>query len=247
MMLSVSDFASKKFVQKACSKPFSPKAVLSFFFGVDFFDDETREYEIKLRDGTLFDDMVPIWFGQSDEYDALCRDNFAQVVRACGKRELTTNEWNGNVDGLMSQVLLTDQLSRNCFRGSEEAFQYDSIAEEVASKLLEDFQAKESTVPGEYYPSYLAFLLIPMMHTEVLSKHKMALEILDVIQKQHSDGPAGKFFELQRGSLLEHTQVLEEFGRYPHRNLKLGRESTEKEKKWLDDVDNLPVWAKSQK
>lgn len=44
----------------------------------------------------------------------------------------------------------------------------------------------------------------------------------------------------------EHAAVVERFGRYPHRNAALGRESTPEEQAWLDDVDNLPGWAKSQ-
>ena len=125
-MLSVSEFASKKFVQKACASPFSPKSVLSFFYGVDYFDDKDSDsFKEPLRTGAPMDNMLKLWFEPSDEYDALCRENFAQVVRACGKGELAklSPEWNDSVDGLMSQVLLTDQLSRNCFRGSEEAFQ----------------------------------------------------------------------------------------------------------------------------
>jgi hypothetical protein len=53
-------------------------------------------------------------------------------------------------------------------------------------------------------------------------------------------------FGTQRQMLLEHTQVLEQFGRYPHRNTKLGRPSTVDEQRWLDDTDQLPDWAKSQ-
>ena len=85
-----------------------------------------------------------------------------------------------------------------------------------------------------------------MMHSEEIQNHRVALDIFGVVQKRHGEGPAGKFFDIQKDSLLEHTEVLERFGRYPHRNSKLGRASTEDEKKWLADVDNLPGWAKSQ-
>ena len=57
---------------------------------------------------------------------------------------------------------------------------------------------------------------------------------------------SGAGYERLQSAVVEHSEVVERFGRYPHRNAQLGRESTAEEKAWLADVDNLPSWAKSQ-
>jgi uncharacterized protein (DUF924 family) len=242
--LAFSEFASKSFVQRACSSPMQPQAVLSFFFGVNYFDNEHQD---AMREGTPIVAMSDLWYKPRDEYDELCR-SFVPVVRAAGKKELTSDEWNGSVDGLVSQVLLCDQLSRNCFRGTEEAFHYDAVAEALTLKLVDEFKEDDTarSIPGEFFPSYVNFMILPLMHSEEIANHELGCEVIDLALQKFEGMPICNVLDVTRGFLLNHKQVVDQFGRYPHRNAKLGRTCTPEEQAWLADTENLPSWAKSQ-
>jgi len=241
--MTVAEFASAAFVQQAVANPMSPQAVLSFFFGCNFF---TNDYQIPMREGAPLKTMMEIWYKQSDEYDRLCQA-FRPVIQAAGKKELS--DWNTSIDGKMSQILLCDQIARNAFRGNSEAFAYESVAEDLSSGLIRQLMNKqkdgETSVPGEFYPPYVNFLVLPMMHSESIAHQELGLDVCDWAQ-EHFDASLRDAFVLLRDFSLNHKEVIDRFGRFPHRNKKLGRESTPEEQAWLDDTDALPVWAKSQ-
>ena len=244
--LSVSEFASKPFVRSACAAPFKPNSVLSFFFGVDFdLGDEARTC---MRNGVPLNEMMPIWYGASEEYDKLCQ-SFIPVVRDAGTRKLSVDSaWNDSIDGKVSQMLLCDQFARNCFRGSDEAFQYDSVAVELSLELCTNLLPERPTekLVGEMYPPYANFLLLPLMHSESLANHDLGLEVVDWALGGGVPEHLHVHFVNTQQFLGNHREVIERFGRYPHRNMKLGRESTKEELEWLADLENLPGWAKSQ-
>ncbi|KAL3915915.1 MAG: hypothetical protein SGILL_005423 [Bacillariaceae sp.] len=142
------------------------------------------------------------------------------------------------------------QLSRNAFRGTDEAFQYDHVSEKIVPQLVQDFlgnDADKQSVPGEFYPPYLSFMATALMHAEDIETLNLASKLVDAGVHHYKDQPKIKqTLEFQKGFLKDHREVVERFGRYPHRNAKKGRENTPEEQAWLDDVDNLPGWAKSQ-
>jgi uncharacterized protein (DUF924 family) len=197
--------------------------------------------------------MSKMWYEKNEDYDALCRNHFADMVRAAGTGKLEKlPEWNESVEGVMSQIILCDQLARNCFRGMDEAFAYDSTSLRLALQLLEAMNAapEDRVLRGEFYPPFVAFMMLPLIHSEAVENHEHCLTIIDDVQKKlcaakSSDGVI-TYFDYQRRVSLDHKVVLDRFGRYPHRNQKLGRNSTSEEKMWLEDIDNLPGWAKSQ-
>ena len=245
--MSVSELASKPFIQLACASPMKPQSVLSFFYGVNYME---NEHEEEMKSGIPLFKMFKLWFKGGPEYDALSQP-FAPVIRAAGQK-LLPDEFHSSVDGLMSQVLLCDQLSRNCFRGTDEAFQYDNVSLEMALKLVHQFYPgaagqSSSTLSGTFYPSYIRFLLTPLIHSEELDNHELALKVLDHALECFQDQPElCKKMDGQRPFLVQHKEVIERFGRYPHRNAKMERTNTPEEQAWLDDKDNLPGWAKSQ-
>lgn len=245
-MLTCTEFATKPFIQRACATPFHPESVLSFFFGANYLDNEHVE---PMREGVPLKTLMGLWYQQSDDYDRLCC-SFSGVVKAVGKGDFRDdNLWSGSIDGKMSQVILCDQLARNCFRGTDEAFAHGDMAEELTLSLVSEYKAKDEasrTVPGEFYPPYMAFLLTCLMHSEEVKHHELALEIVDDVKVTWDDKELHSVFDQQGGFVLDHKAVLDQFGRYPHRNSKLGRSNTPEEQAWLDDKDNLPGWAKSQ-
>ena len=133
------------------------------------------------------------------------------------------------------------------------AFAYDSTSLKLALQLVNAMNAspeEDRLLPGEFYPPFVSFMLLPLMHSEELENHQTCLKVIDDFQEQLRTKETGDellaVFDGQRDFSLNHKIVLDRFGRYPHRNKKLGRESTQEEKMWLEDIDNLPSWAKSQ-
>jgi uncharacterized protein (DUF924 family) len=238
----VSEFASRSFVQRALASPRSPTSVLSFYFGIDMMSDDSKEI---LKTGSFLKEMQSFWFVGNDQYDDLCK-TFSSVVRDAGKKQLTTPntfinkeqdaDWD-SVNGKLSQLILCDQLARNCFRGTDEAFAYDHVALDIPKDLA---TVALSDNP-HFYGSYAFFLVLVFMHSEDLDDHKLGLQVLE---KARAACPNFDW-DQTRGYLLEHTRVIEKFGRYPHRNQKLGRSTTQEEEDWLASP-NVPRWAKSQ-
>ena len=207
----------------------------------------------EMQSGKFMDAMFPFWYAGAPEYDQLCQ-SFQDVVRKAGKGELKESQWESTVDGKMAQIVLCDQLSRNAFRGQEEAFAYDEkameIARDMSNGLLKQQSAKgeEITLPnleGEVYLPYLQFIVSPLMHSELPHDHELALEVADY-SVQLAPEHLKETFEGTKNFELEHKKVIDRFGRYPHRNKSMGRESTPEELEWLSNEDELPGWAKSQ-
>ena len=241
MMLN--EFASKPFVRQALAKPSKMKSVLTFFFGVDYSD--PSDIDNKLRKGKALFEMQELWYKGGPEYDKLCQP-FADTIRAAGKGNLS--DWNSSVDGVVAQMVLCDQLSRNVFRGTSEAYAYDSNALDTARILSDSFSSMSSTdsnLQGEFFPPYLSFVVTALMHSESLSDHDSAISLLK-LAKEHCSDDLRQQWDFQESFELEHKAVVDRFGRYPHRNSLHGRECTPEEEEWLADVDNLPKWALSQ-
>jgi len=222
-----------------------PSDVLNYWFGDGMFWDN-----IKMADT----DSLPIWWWNmtpsgepfsTEERAALdedCRTKFAELVRACGRGELTAEndeqarEWD-EPHGLYAQLLLCDQLSRNCFRGSPEASAYDMQALEIRRRIF------NCGLLAGFEEGHFIFLVSPGTHSEDIADHEMSARILAEWRGRFGEDA---LYRMIKSSCDEHMEVIQRFGRYPHRNQVIGRESTEEEKAWLADEENLPVWAKFQ-
>lgn len=247
MALTVKELAGRPFIQHALQSPMKLDSVLSFIFGVDTTSSEGRQ---SLKQGTCMDGIMPLWFGSGgDEYDQLCQP-FADAVRASGKRLVPS--WNDSVDGLMAQVVLTDQLSRNIFRGTDEAFAYEDVSLDCSRQLAElvfhstaESKNLKNCIKGEIYPSYMLVIGLALMHSESIGDHEKCLELIEHA-KETSPDCLQHWWNAELEVELDHKKVIDRFGRYPHRNKFKERECTEDERIWLADTENLPAWAKSQ-
>ncbi len=240
------DFASQDFIQESRRAPNSVISVLSFMFGVDYRNQQ--DVERGMRTGQSILEMRGFWFSAGAPFDKLCLP-FRDLVRAAGTGRLTGPPWNRTVDGMMAQLLLCDQLPRNIFRGSKEAFAYDTVSLTLANVLCDNLLQNERSVAeplrGEFYIPYLVFLLTALMHSEQIDDHVQLTRVLDYADT-HAPPNLHQWFQLMRSGSEGHTKVVERFGRYPHRNAANGRSNTPEEDAWLADVDNLPSWARSQ-
>ena len=256
--LSVKEFATRPFVQRAVAQPMKVESVLTFFFGIDF---GSQDHVIAMRQGVPFQDMNSLWYGGGPEYDKLCQA-FRDTVRAAGKNEFPSSTFfNENkkestllltqVDGIAARMILCDQLSRNIFRGTTEAFSYEEPALKACRQLTDvvlpaatSMEGNKDRFSGEVYPPYLSFMVTALMHSEAKNDHNHAEELLQIAKEKYSY--LNDTWSLQLPFLRDHTAVIDRFGRYPHRNKAKGRGNTPAEETWLADEANLPGWAKSQ-
>ncbi len=164
-----------------------------------------------------------MWFKQSDETDAHIRETYGRhIAEAVGidwdLEALTREEQVG-------LVVLLDQFPRNIYRTSGEAFACDAKAREIAGKLLADGL-------GRFYLVEQSFVCLPFEHSEEIADQDRSV----LLFAQMAVGAPGDVIEYKRFSLdiaTKHRDLIRKFGRFPHRNEMLGRESTEEEKAFL--------------
>lgn len=158
-----------------------------------------------------FEELTPQqWFTKSDELDAAIKVRFTQLLTSASQCELF--EWRQSAEGRLAEIIVLDQFSRNIYRDQAKAFAQDplalALAQEAVSvgadKLLSDQQK--------------AFLYMPYMHSESKAVHEQAVKLFSQPGLEYNLD-----FE------MKHKVIIDEFGRYPHRNEILGRNSTPEE------------------
>ncbi|GAB2498815.1 DUF924 family protein [Pseudoxanthomonas sangjuensis] len=155
------------------------------------------------------------WFGGGEAFDADCRARFLDAHHAAARREL--EHWMESAEGALALLILLDQIPRNVFRGSAHAYATDPLARHCAARTIEagfDLQA-----PVELR----LFFYLPFEHSEDIADQRRSLELFRGL----GDGNYEKYARA-------HFDVIERFGRFPHRNRALGRPNTPEEQAWLD-------------
>jgi len=155
------------------------------------------------------------WFEQDEEFDRTIRSRFLAVHEAAARGELAG--WENSAEGALALVIVLDQFSRNMFRDSARAFAADASARAVADRALaRGFdQATDATMRPFFY--------LPFMHSELLADQDRCLGLHAVLGDP----------ELSRYAAL-HRDIIARFGRFPHRNAVLGRDTTTAEQEFLD-------------
>lgn len=153
------------------------------------------------------------WFAKDDAFDADFRRRFHDAHVAAARREL--DEWIETPEGALALLILLDQFPRNCFRGTAHQFATDPLA------LM---FAREAAARGHhraFEPELRNFVLLPFEHSERIEDQDRYMEL--------AVGDA----ELEKWGRI-HRDIIVRFGRFPHRNAALGRETTAEEQAFLD-------------
>ncbi len=190
----------------------TPSDVLSFWF-----DDATRSPEALRRRGT-------VWFRADPGFDRECTARFASSVEDAAGGVL--GGWEGTPQGRLALVLLLDQMPRNIHRGSPAAFMHD---EQAAAHCVAGI---ESGQDRPLHPVERVFLYMPLQHAEDLGLQRRSIERFEALAAEADDAWREYFGENARYA-HEHHDIVERFGRFPHRNRILGRESTREELDYL--------------
>jgi len=156
------------------------------------------------------------WWKKDPDFDQLIRKRFLDIHNTAIKCELY--EWRKYPQGRLAEIIILDQFSRNIYRHEGRAFAYDSLA------LLLAQEAINVGVNQGMDPDQKAFLYMPFMHSESVRIHEIAIEL-------YSEQGLESNLEFQ----IKHKAIIDRYGRYPHRNKILGRQSTEKELKFLKE------------
>ncbi|GAB1408628.1 DUF924 family protein [Thermomonas brevis] len=159
------------------------------------------------------------WFRGGEAFDAECRARFHDLHHAAARREL--EHWMDDAEGALALVLLLDQIPRNIFRGSGHAYATDPLARHCAARAID--AGFDLAVDAGAEPALRFFFYMPCEHSEDMSDQHRAVELFTAL------GEAGLL-----DYAIRHRDVIERFGRFPHRNHALGRSNTPDEQAWLD-------------
>ncbi|WP_448204316.1 DUF924 family protein [Azospirillum sp. sgz302134] len=159
--------------------------------------------------------MKPYWFKRSDSFDRTVRDTLLPHHEAAAEGRF--DHWMDDVDGCLALCVLLDQVPRNVFRGSARAFATDSKALAVARHVIEQGFDLECNADER------TFLYLPFEHQEDRDCQTLSCTLF---RERIGDEEVVRFAE-------RHREIIERFGRFPHRNAVLGRESTPEEAAFL--------------
>ena len=154
------------------------------------------------------------WFRVDPAFDALIRRRFSALHERASRCELW--EWRSAPEGRLAEIIVLDQFSRNMFRGTPAAFATDPLALALAQ------EAVACGADRTLEPSHRAFLYMPYMHSESRAVQVEAERLF-----RENGRPINYSFALR------HKAIIDRFGRYPHRNAILGRDSTDEELEFL--------------
>ena len=164
------------------------------------------------------------WYKSTQSLDDEIREKFGDLVQRAGSEQLL--HWCVEPRGVLAHVILLDQFTRNIYRGSAQAYEFDPLARAVALRAYKRRLDEDLSVVGRI------FLYHPFHHSELLSDQEFACEMMkEMVEKSP---PA--WLDLLKGtqSFFEsHCETIRRFSRFPHRNSLLNRESTPDELEYL--------------
>jgi uncharacterized protein (DUF924 family) len=155
------------------------------------------------------------WFAKDDAFDAELRTHFLDEHFAAARRE--REALLDDADGALALILLLDQVPRNVFRDSAHAFATDPLAREYAQRAI------DAGFDTRVDPALRIFFYLPFEHSEAMTDQDRTVALVEAI----GDAIYLKYAEA-------HRDVIQRFGRFPHRNRALARVNTAEEQDWLN-------------
>ena len=187
--------------------------LLAFWFGDDSDDVAVAAAKTEL------------WWGHSPATDRLLRERFGAAATAAAAGLL--DHWAESPRGRLALILLLDQLPRAIRRDTPGAF-----AQDAEARILTE-QGLESGAAEPLRPIERLFLYLPLEHSEDLEDQDRSVELFRELAESISEEQRPTFSDFIDYA-QKHREVIARFGRFPHRNRILGRESTPEEKTFLE-------------
>ncbi|WP_298875013.1 DUF924 family protein [uncultured Bradyrhizobium sp.] len=155
------------------------------------------------------------WYKRDDAFDAEIRHRFLALWQKAVAGEFAS--WEDSDGGALALLIVLDQFPRNMFRGTQAAFSSDALALGVARRAI------DRGAGGRVDPALLEFLYMPLMHSEHLPDQEHCIALFHGTDNTEA-----------QESAAEHAEIIRRFGRFPHRNRVLGRQTTADEQTFLD-------------
>ena len=178
-------------------------------------------------DGSLDPVKRKMWFGSGRDYDAGIRKRFRKLHRRAAQGELE-REWAATPPGAMALIILLDQVSRHIHRGTAAAFAQDAAAQKLAIAGVEQ-GADRALIPAQR-----AFFYLPFEHAEDLELQRKGARLFERLSGEVAPAWRREYIGFADYS-GHHRDIIERFGRFPHRNVILGRASTPEEIEFLKE------------
>ena len=190
--------------------------VLRFWFG-------------DLREGELPDKQKQMtWWMKSGEFDDLVRRRFEGHVLLAGEGRLS--HWLETPLGTVAFIIIVDQFPRNIYRDTPGAFSRDSLA------LGACLGGIEKGFDRGLHPMHRVFFYLPLMHSEDPRIQSLSVKKYSALEDEYAAHPEiGDTLACSTDFAGRHADIIKRFGRYPHRNAALGRESTPEETEFLKE------------
>jgi len=160
------------------------------------------------------------WFKKSAAFDEALRLKFEPIHHAAARGEY--DAWAQTSDGALALLLLLDQFPRNLYRGSAHAFATDPKARSLARAAI--LAGHDLAVEAQLQP----FFYLPFEHSEAMADQDESVRLCTGLRDRTGDEDTLKWAHL-------HRDIIARFGRFPHRNACLGRETTAAEQAFLDE------------
>jgi len=181
--------------------------ILSFWFGQ--LQDSEQHYDEQRR----------LWFASDPAIDQDIKDRFFTDYQQAADNKLA--HWQNTPRTALALILLYDQFPRNMFRGDPRAFATDQLARAVT------FQVLNTTGDTQLQTIERMFIYMPLMHSEDLDHQRQSVELFQHLARVQP------YLQGVVSYAVRHREIIERFGRFPHRNVVLGRPSTPEELDFL--------------
>jgi uncharacterized protein (DUF924 family) len=164
------------------------------------------------------DEVRKLWYRSTPEFDQLLIDRYEETWQQASRGEL--DHWMDTATGCLALAIILDQLPLNMYRNSAMSFSTEAKSREVAKIAIE--RGFDKSLPAEQ----LSFLYMPFMHSESIEDQDLALQLF-----------AQPGLESNFRFAHHHRAIVEKFGRFPHRNEALGRDSSGAEIEYLNSKE----------
>lgn len=163
------------------------------------------------------------WFSRDAAFDAMLRERFGALIDAANDpaNDAVFDQWQATPLGALALIVVLDQFSRNCHRHTARAFAADRKALCTAQRMVAS--GADRLLPSAHHR---AFVYLPFEHDETLASQRESLRLFERLRAEPGGASYYPF-------AVRHARIIERFGRFPHRNAMLGRESSDEERAFL--------------
>ena len=162
------------------------------------------------------------WFKSTPAIDREIEERFLEQHRRAAAGGFA--DWKSDARGWVALIVLLDQVPRNVFRGDGRSFAADPVALSVAKELI------SSPFHDDLITVEKLFAYLPLEHSENIDDQRKCVALYEAIDAHEEKAGWVEF-------AVAHKDIIEEFGRFPHRNAMLGRSNTPVEEAWLQSSD----------